>query len=201
MSLFIVDIVVIVVIVHYRHCSHCNHCSNHPQCSHCSHCHHRSEVAKIKSQLMSEWISKSVSELVTKSPIELSWKIITCVCQASGLCVQEALAGNVDDTDNQENPHRLQLKRSLFVFTTYQCHILQLTAHHEAPGSEQSTPPSWRELHRPQQNASSKIWISSWVLNTKKSNTGWSKETVDWNFLPTDSKIPKSVITQWFLEN
>ena len=150
---------------------------------------------------MSEWISKSVSELVTKSPIELSWKIITCVCQASGLCVQEALAGNVDDTDNQENPHRLQLKRSLFVFTTYQCHILQLTAHHEAPGSEQSTPPSWRELHRPQQNASSKIWISSWVLNTKKSNTGWSKETVDWNFLPTDSKIPKSVITQWFLES
>ena len=150
---------------------------------------------------MSEWISKSVSELVTKSPIELSWKIITCVCQASGLCVQEALAGNVDDTDNQENPHRLQLKRSLFVFTTYQCHILQLTAHHEAPGSEQSTPPSWRELHRPQQNASSKIWISSWVLNTKKSNTEWSKETVDWNFLPTDSKIPKSVITQWILES
>ena len=31
--------------------------------------------------------------------------------------------------------------------------------------------------------------------------TGWSKETVDCNSLLTDPKLPKSVITQWFLES
>ena len=30
--------------------------------------------------------------------------------------------------------------------------------------------------------------------------TGWCKETVDCNFLLTDPKISKSIITQWFLE-
>ena len=30
--------------------------------------------------------------------------------------------------------------------------------------------------------------------------TGWSKETVDCNFLLTDPKISKSIITHWFLE-
>ena len=32
-------------------------------------------------------------------------------------------------------------------------------------------------------------------------NTGWSKETVDCKFLLTNPKIPKSVITQWFLKS
>ena len=31
--------------------------------------------------------------------------------------------------------------------------------------------------------------------------TGWSKETVDCNFLLTDPKISKSIITHWFLES
>ena len=35
-----------------------------------------------------------------------------------------------------------------------------------------------------------------WIF---KCATGWSKETVDCNFLLTDPKIPKSVKTQWFL--
>ena len=32
-------------------------------------------------------------------------------------------------------------------------------------------------------------------------DTGWSKETVDCKFLLTDPRLPKSVITQWFLES
>ena len=35
----------------------------------------------------------------------------------------------------------------------------------------------------------------------RRFGTGWSKETVDCNFLPTDKEILKSSITQWFLES
>ena len=41
------------------------------------------------------------------------------------------------------------------------------------------------------------IFLQHWQFG----DTGWSKETVDCNSLLTDPKLPKSVITQWFLES
>ena len=59
-----------------------------------------------------------------------------------------------------------------------------------------------RELH-----CGAILRVQPWKIRTRRGNTlntlgtGWSKETVDCNFLLTDPKLSKSAITQWFLES
>ena len=53
---------------HWSHCSHrshWSHCSHRSHCSRCSHC-----SAKIKKF---HWLTHSLNQWVTRSPIELSW--------------------------------------------------------------------------------------------------------------------------------
>ena len=60
---------------------------------------------------------------------------------------------------------------------------------------------SYTHPKQPDQKESNSCALMQWFCwwQVISDTTGWSKETVDCNFLLTDPKISKSVKTQWFL--